>query len=346
MRLFQKNRIGKEKEIKILGISIIQYGEKYDSGVKEKYLSIFPRPFYKRALDLIFKIDELCNYKEIYLNKMRLGETFLLTQFIEEWYKVNKSKNPAVVCFHPYCIDIFKMFAPQIKCFLYTDKQNIKLIYDNIFCNNNKKYMYKDKEIYTFTNYSLLDKIFKHHQHIYSSLLDYCKVKNVHSVLYNIDNNKKKEIIDNLLSKNVILDKLILIFPDAYSSKTIQEAFWIKIVEMLEEKGYSVLINTKNPVFTNYNKIYYNLEYTYILSTLAKHIIGLRSGIFDILSQVNTDLRVIYSPFTGYIEKNAKDNMEVYSLKFLPNAKQNNIKEYIYDKNNEQKLINSLLKGL
>lgn len=48
MQIFEKIKIEKEREIRIFGIAVLQYGKKIISGGIERYVKLFPTSFEKK----------------------------------------------------------------------------------------------------------------------------------------------------------------------------------------------------------------------------------------------------------------------------------------------------------
>ena len=124
--------------------------------------------------------------------------------------------------------------------------------------------------------------------------------------------------IRNRLPQN--FDKLILLAPEANSSKIENLSFFSEIISKAKKQGYVVLINVTD-LDNILDGTYYlplSLSDTVALSTLCKEVHSVRSGLCDLIVGKCRKLTVYY---------NDKNNQRRYTLKQFPYHK--NVKEKI-----------------
>lgn len=101
--------------------------------------------------------------------------------------------------------------------------------------------------------------------------------------------------------KGIIKNKTVIIAPEANSVTTLPIEFWNEVIDVLNAKGYKVLINCQdikgyhaNNIFFAYNEGVPILEY-------AGTFIGIRSGLCDIVSTAKCKKIIIYPKKTKNI---------------------------------------------
>ncbi len=149
----------------------------------------------------------------------------------------------------------------------------------------------------------------------------------------------------------IIKEKTILIIPDSvmFDYRTVDCAFWKTLAEQLEEKGFSVVFNTKSKKYKNFRNTFLPLMDFIALAKQSKHIISFRSGISDFLVGMNIvnhtaiypqNLDVFWTPdgfnfdnihknYTFKFDTEFENVFNVYSLNAI--FKRKDIHEIIYN---------------
>ena len=101
---------------------------------------------------------------------------------------------------------------------------------------------------------------------------------------------------------NIDFNKVIVISPTAgiEYDEGIPVSFWEEITKYLSDKGYIVYTNTNGkdyPVLKNSNQLFLDYDNFFYLLNECKAIIGIRSGLFDIMHATNCKKIVLYLPF-------------------------------------------------
>ena len=95
--IFKKIKIHKQRELYFFNRPLLSYGECFLDGKREKYIDIFPSKSFKEKLfDKIINYlkEQNIKYDDIYIARLNIGETVLLSGLIKGWYKKMTLKNP------------------------------------------------------------------------------------------------------------------------------------------------------------------------------------------------------------------------------------------------------------
>ncbi|MDR1124128.1 MAG: hypothetical protein LBL61_06035 [Elusimicrobiota bacterium] len=117
-------------------------------------------------------------------------------------------------------------------------------------------------------------------------------------------------------------NNFIFISPYANSCALLPREFWLKLGAKLKKKGYDVFENSEENGFT--------LAEAFALALMSQAVIGLRSGLMEILTQTAVPMQVIYTDFRQravFGELPSKSVLSGFTLKKLPAVK-SNITEY------------------
>lgn len=79
--------------------------------------------------------------------------------------------------------------------------------------------------------------------------------------------------------------KTVIITPEAksFNSPLLSDPVWLALADRLVEAGYGVIFNSKKP-YLNYPALFLTIGETVALAKLCGHVIGVRSGLLDILA--------------------------------------------------------------
>lgn len=148
----------------------------------------------------------------------------------------------------------------------------------------------------------------------------------------------------------------ILICSESSSNEEISDQFWITLSKEIYTLGYDVIFNSsRNSMACSFGHNFYTtFEESFVLASKAKAIVGIRSGILDLILPFVNTMIAIYTPFRYRSDElpviEAEKVQKAFTLKKLPTAKNKKIQEYIvedlssFDVNNAVKNILELLK--
>ena len=328
MKLFEKIKIGKEREIRFLGFPILQYGKRNIPNGTEKYIKLFPKSFEHKALDKILKfIPKEKNHDHVWIVRTEgLGETQILNFMIDELHERYHVKNPCIVSQREIYKELFE---------LYTDipfyKLNIKQVeYGTYLKHKNINYKGKCFHIYHCTNDESMAWLKSHQNgddsHLLVAIKQWWKIDT-------FSNNKmcfSKEVINSTLKKvkeiELDLNKFVFIAPEANGAIKLSNEFWLKLSSQLQKKGYDVFVNTVNSSSLLGKTADLSIAEAVYLASLAQDIVALRCGFAELLAFI-PNLKSIKILYTQYREMPSYRFKKIYSLKQYPAPNKKNIKE-------------------
>ncbi len=288
-------------------------------------------------------------YDSIYYISCGTGEGYILANHFDEIIKNNNSKKPYVIVRNKALFSIFNIFNPKLnkKIFMLENDLDFRK-----FCKN--KYKYRGKNIYIFfptKHFFKQDKILlnskKKINHFYFYLCNLLKLNNLTDIKIN-NYDKTFNIITNAQSK------VVLFAPEANACKMYNPEFYFKLEKLLMGCGYNVIWNvTKcNTVYESKKTFELTHEQIINIAINAKAVIGLRSGLFDILSTIkNTQLHVLYTDFHDKGVNNgcyysSKAALKAFTLKEMPCVHKENIFEYDTNTISEVAIIQKIMELL
>lgn len=133
--------------------------------------------------------------------------------------------------------------------------------------------------------------------------------------------------------------KTVLLAPYTNYLRPLPNEIWTIIADRLIKKGFSVCTNcaseSEKPVE---GTIPINLGFGEICAfiEMAGYFIGARSGLCDVISSSNADIRIIYQQ---RMESRFISSADYYSLSRMELVNKNNVTEYVRDMNEPAKLL-------
>lgn len=202
---------------------------------------------------------------------------------------------------------------------------------------------------------------------LYSNMLEH--FKNNIGICGNYELSKLNidvEICQKLKEKYTLNERTILLVPIAMTLnyRCLSVCFWKKLILMLKKKGYRVFINSKEKLYgEEFNYIYESIYNTVLFASLAKCVIGFRSGFFDItVPNITTKQIVLYpsSDFNMYLNFSNIELMKKFNVNstkeleisinnfssFVKMYNSNNVLEYVVKKNKEDILLKKIVSFL
>lgn len=142
---------------------------------------------------------------------------------------------------------------------------------------------------------------------------------------------------------------IIFIIPETTSIQKLDGDFLSKIVGELKLLGYEIIFNTLNESELRlWNKeLFLNHEEVLFLSDIAYAVIGVRSGLFDIISSTKSKKFIVYygMPHRGQgLDPLTCDEVKrAFSLMKLPFVNKQNIFEYDGEKNTKKEICEHII---
>ena len=284
------------KEITVLGIPVKRYIQtgnhiQYYLGDYEFFDVNLCEKFSKKHRKLFKKYDD------IYILHANIGESVIFLRLAKAYFNKNGSKKPLIVGLQKYHRDLVKLILPDV---------------DVVVMEKPKLSMYM--EIGKYGGHSIRLMFPKWH---YDEVEDALRAENApvkhfvdqilnrmeldKSDLSNCDIKAADEVKNSLMKKiskiNLNMDNFVIFCPEANTCEDLGEDFWRKLKNRYESKGCDVYFNVTKEADRYKDCKHSNLTVgeVYALSELSQKIIGLRSGLMDLLVYAAKPMDVIYT---------------------------------------------------
>ena len=287
--------------------------------------------FYDFILSFIKKSVNIEKYKNIYIVRTHLGESYILALMLN---CLNKENDSIIVTLKKENSEIFQLLCPTIPCIYLPIKSSIV-------------YEYLSE---TFTQYNNFNFILYLKQNFYENIWNTPNNKPVHfyqEIIKHFNVIPKKFLVKNLLSNitsnsllkkieriNLNLNKFVIISPEAYSCRAYDNSFWLELIKEFKYNGFDVFVNLQdsNNILSKHCKTCKLTILEFMkLTTYSKGIVALRSGLLDLISTLGIPLHILYTEFPGPFGSLNKDTnycIKVFSLKRMPSVNKFKIYEY------------------
>ncbi|MGN1152896.1 MAG: hypothetical protein ACI4S3_02625 [Candidatus Gastranaerophilaceae bacterium] len=326
----KENVLSLEKNIRFFGFSIFRK----TNTDKLKYLALYK--FLKRM-----------NKKEkkhvFIFNGSPSGELYIVLNLMNKLMQDIPQQEILFVADKKFKIKLCKLWYPKIDCCL------IKKL--DLFINKQEHFKHKGVNFYsifTTDHYLKQDELInKEGIHYYEYILQDLKIDNdAPLTLPQVSNQVQNKIKSYIKQKNI--SNLIIISPEANTCDQLSILFWQKLCDQLRNRKYDVFLNITK--IENYIQDCYLNFFTHEelieLAKCSKGIIGLRSGLIEILSTVGVSIHCLYSPFPkrGKLKAmSSKKALSGFSLTKLPGVNKKFIYEYDTNKISEDKLLELII---
>ena len=314
----------------------------------EKEIRLFGFSIYRKKLPEIARYKVLADYlQQIKVNKRYVynlsgcpsGELYIILNLFREIIKDKNEEDILLVVDKEFKYNLCKLYEPNIGCLVLN---NINLyFYSADYYSDDRCEIRSYFTVEHYLNQDIL--INTSGEHYYSYILKDLGLCGVYSFrLPGTSQSIKLKIKDYIKRNN--LGKFIIIAPEVNTSAPLSRDFWENIIKELKSKGYKIFLNITK--LENYIEgcVIDKFSYEEIIE-LAKHsrgIIGLRSGLIEILSIIGVPKFIIYQRFLkrGCFKAMESENvLSGFTLTKLPNADVRNLFEYDINKISERDLL-------
>ena len=320
----------KYHKLKLFGITLYKEKSEVDVFIK-KVLGIIirkePKIFIKNYINDIISCLSCTKGDTIYFFNDHLGETYIYSNIIKYLIKKDSIQNLKIVFKTEAQLNLFKMFYHHP--FEYTIKKSSRI--ERILISN---YLFNKKQ-YNGIRLCILmpDKFWRtksiRKNHIYNEILKSLKLNKPKCIFsypkYSI--RTQKAVIKKALDIGLNLQNFIFVTPEAQSITNTDEAFWDEIYNFIKKKGFDIFINSiseiRKPLFAKHCSL--TVEEAFILAEMSKGIVGIRSGLIDVFSQIKVPKYIIY---------NDENRILRNSILYLPNVQNDLTKEYDFYRDN------------
>ncbi len=160
-----------------------------------------------------------------------------------------------------------------------------------------------------------------------------------------ISKQSKRKAIELMEALGLPSGKTVVLIPYVASVKPLNGEWWYKIRDKLIEKGFTVITNVgphEKPIpgtiglSVPFNEIIPIAEY-------AGWVIGIRTGLFDILSSANCKLTILYPKMKWRTSIVSNDNVTAINVLSLKYARKDDLSEFEVDEFPDQALLNKVV---
>lgn len=228
-----------------------------------------------------------------------LGEPVVFARTSPFWYRNNELLFGTL----PPHIEIFHMLAPSLPIFYCPRAQISESL---TYAGNTLIPLIFDEELYAFN---------KQRKPFFQSWSEYLHA-DFSSLTYSraiVSPDAERSALLKAAAINLNMDNFVFLAPGSTSCTPLELGFWEGVELALRAMGLDVLYNC--PAFS--------LTETYVLASRARAIVALRSGLLDLLCEINIPQFVIYTPCPIH-----DDILPMYTLRQFPWAASRFINEF------------------
>lgn len=157
--------------------------------------------------------------------------------------------------------------------------------------------------------------------------------------------NSKPSKPDSYKRYCFLKEKSILFFPKASTIQPIDDEFWEKLAQRLIDNGMTVCTNIVDNEVPIKNTIGVYIPYSDLMNVANNSgiVVGIRSGIFDIIAQLDSHKFIIY-PIEGEKRFGVGGFFDFFNFSNCQFSK--NIYEYRVDKRNSDQIIDNIFQDI
>lgn len=129
------------------------------------------------------------------------------------------------------------------------------------------------------------------------------------------------------------LTKFVIVCPEASTASAIPNSEWVKVIDVIKSLGYDVYLNVtkQHKEFKNEKQFFLKHYELMELAKCAQLIVGIRSGLMEILAVTQVPKIAVYPEIPDRIElKGVKALLNGFTMKKIPGLNlKNNVFEYV-----------------
>lgn len=343
-KIFDHDRGIRLKEFLLCGLRISQYGiweyqfifRLFGIQLRKEEISL---TFYKKYQS---KIPTNTDYLFFLITGM--GELSLcLSLCLKSFMKQHDICHPLFITNVKYHMSLVNIFWPSLK---------ILYVEDSLFPRWGEFKVNNIRALYLFPTlyFQQVEQNSKTKEvHFFEAILD-CLKLSLNNLFINppkITDKYQQSAKEKLRLMGLTNQKFVFIAPEANSCVEINKSFWYNLVVQIRKKGLEVVFNPmKRPCPADCHMADFTLQEAFVVAQHAHAVIGLRSGLLDLLSMTGTPIHAIYTSFKKRIDfppMSASHVKKGFDLEKLPKEiRKSKIYSYFYC----DSLVDDILRGL
>lgn len=315
----------------------------------ERIFELFGICFYKKNIWEVFynQVQHLIppQTDHIFILSSGLGEIYcFLAYCLKGILKKKQIKHPVFFTTNKGHISLFSMLAPHYEIYYIPPKW--------VFQNTERGLIHGIECSVLFPAFYFQQievNIGIHKSHFLDGMFHFLGLaKNTTPVSIEISPKVVRRIDDILNNLDLKPNNYVFMSIEANSCQPIPLGIWQELVSYINSKGLKVFFNTpQKGIFGDYCSMNLTLEEAFVLASKARYVIGLRSGLMDVLLQGAATMHIIYTDFparTNFSPMKAEDVFFGFDLKkLLPLNSRKKIYSYIYTEPLIQQLKDNLV---
>lgn len=327
------NAYTNECRLKILGLNLFK--SKVDMFMHSQKIYFLNIPIVKKNIlaKQQKKFIENCmktypDYDYYYTIGCNCGELFLALCHFNEIYSKYNSVKPVFIFDKKRLGSVYELFQDKIKI-PYVIHEDCSSLFLNTITNYNNKTFVNIFNFEYFTE-TVGQSVKNNNGHYYNILKNHLRLEKKPILPELQCNNSKIRFISKYLE-----DNFVIVAPIASSFETLSLSFWEDLCKRLKAKGYNIFLNIENRDYyiKDTFSMFLSIKELAELAQYSKAIIGLRSGLLEILSITSgkQTISIYDSVDYGKFKITPQQMLAGFGLKSLPAINKEKIKEFCRD---------------
>lgn len=313
-----------EKNITVLNMEIHRYNliddciKSFIFGKKYKEIKLNER-FYNKNKKI------LKGHDSVYVLLANIGESVVFLKLAKAYFKKNNSQTPIIIGTQDYHKELVEMLCPDIP---------VKIIKNTKLPLNRPEFRVKNcliklafpKFYYDNVENNLRDKSAQQ-KHFTAHILTYLGLSESDFSKDEIKTTEKEKQV--LLKKvkriGLNVDNFVFLSPEANTCEELDIAFWEKLKKEMKDIDIFCNVTRNLEKYKNFKRCKLSLKEVYILAQLSKEIIGIRSGLMDLLADIEKPMKIIYTAKRkreGFFPLTAEEMLAGFTLNTCHNIKE------------------------
>ena len=230
-----------------------------------------------------------------------LGDAYVGMSCMREYMLKNGIKNYALVVVNRACSKVASLFGFDSSLFTVSREEMETFIQFSVYShmadgkililNHRHPYTCRIGEIGNYKNVNFMD-------HFRYTILGLPEGSRPEIPSATRDSLESKEYVKRLFDENgLIYGKTVILFPYAKTAAKMSDEFWEQLTEKLSKKGFIVCTNSGGdgePAIKGTKELFFDIRYALETIEAAGTVIGLRSGLCDVISTAKAKKIILY----------------------------------------------------
>lgn len=230
-----------------------------------------------------------------------LGDAYVAMSYMNAYMKKNNISRFALVLVNRACFKVAYLFGFENNVFTIEREEMNDFIQFAVFSdmaddrilimNHRHPYTCRIGEIGNYKDINFID-------HYKYSLFELDEDERPERPYVHRNDTDSVSYVEKLFKdNNMIPNKTVILFPYAKTATKIEDSFWIRLTELLKSKGYCVCTNSGGdgePAIKGTKELFFDIRYALETIEMAGYVIGLRSGLCDVISTAKAKKIILY----------------------------------------------------